>query len=124
MILEKYSEELDGVRGLEETEGDCGGERQRGSEVNRGFCVCMGSGVEGVRMVVGYSVPELAGVAKAYAGDRGLMKLWVVREESSSLASPWALESPFGSSSSSAAQLNPRPIEVTPQLLPTLTARL
>lgn len=79
---------------------------------------------EGVRIVVGYSVPELVEVAKAYAGDRGLMKLWVVREESSSLGSHWVLESPFGSSSSSAAQLNPRPIEVTPQLFPTLAARL
>jgi hypothetical protein len=75
-------------------------------------------------MVVGYSVPELAEVAKAYPGDRGVTKLGVVREESSSFDSLWALESPFDSSSSSAAQLNPRPIEVTPQLFPTLTARL
>jgi hypothetical protein len=123
LILEKCNEELDGVRGLEEREGECCGERVRGSEVNRDICVCMGRGVEGVRMVVGYNIPELAGVAKAYAGDRGLMKLWVVREGSSSSVSPWALVSPFGSSSS-AVQLNPRPIEVTPQLFPTLTARL
>jgi hypothetical protein len=123
LVLEKCKE-LDGVRGLEEREGECVGERVRGSEVNRDICVCIGRGVEGVRIVVGYIVPELAGVAKAYAGDRGLMKLWVVRGRSSSSGSTWALESPFVSSSSSAAQLNPRPIEVTPQLFPTLTARL
>jgi hypothetical protein len=96
----------------------------RGSEVIRDVFVCTSRGVEGLRMVVGYNVLELAGVAKVYPGDRWITKLSVLREESSSFESPWALESPFDSSSSSAAQLNPRPMEVTPQLFPTLTARL
>ena len=59
LILEKRNEEADGVRGLEEREGECGGESVRGSEKNRDVCFCMGR-AEGVRIVVGYNVPELA----------------------------------------------------------------
>ncbi len=96
----------------------------RGSEVIRDAFVGMDRGVECVRMVVGYNVPELAGVAKEYPEDRWVTKFSVLREESATFESPWESERPFDSSSSSAAQLNPRPIEVTPQLFPTLTDRL
>lgn len=124
MRLEKCNKGLDGVRGLEEREGDCVGERERGSEVYREACVCIGR-VDGVRIVVGYNVLGSAVVANetAYVGDCGWTKFWVGREESSSLGSPWVSDSPFDSCSSSAAQLNPRPKEVTPQLFPTLTVR-
>jgi len=125
LILGLLNEGLVGVRGLEEREGDWVGERVRGSEVNRD----VGFGdprVDGVRMVAGYNVPELeeAENATAYAGDLGRMKLWVGRGVSSSLGSAWASDSLFSPSSSSLAQLNPRPIEVTPQLFPTPMARL
>jgi hypothetical protein len=77
-------------------------------------------------MVAGYNVSESVELKNAteYAGDRGRMKLRVEMAESSNSVPPGASDSPFCSSSSSAAQLNPRPIEVTPQLFPTLTARL
>jgi hypothetical protein len=67
LILGIFNEGLVGVRGLEEREGDWVGERQRGSEVNRDDCVCRDRGVDGVRMVAGYSVPELEEVANATA---------------------------------------------------------
>jgi hypothetical protein len=55
---EVFNKGLVGVRGLEEREGDWVGERERGSEVNRDFCVCIDR-VDGVRMVEGYNVSEL-----------------------------------------------------------------
>jgi len=69
LILGVFNERLVGVRGLEEREGDWFGERQRGSEVNRDdcVCVCIDRGVDGVRTVAGYSVPELGEVANASA---------------------------------------------------------
>jgi len=67
LILGIFNEGLVGVRGLEEREGDWVGERQRGSEVNRDDCACRDRGVDGVRMVAGYSVPELEEVANATA---------------------------------------------------------
>jgi hypothetical protein len=92
--------------------------------VNRGVWVCKG-GVDGTTTVVGYNVLESVEFvnATAYAGDGGQIKLWAEMVESSSSVSPLGSDSPLCSSASS-AQLNPRPIEVTPQLFPTLTARL
>ena len=61
-----FNEGLVGVRGLEEREGDCVGERQRGSTVNRDVGACIGR-VDGVRTVAGYNVPELGEVVYATA---------------------------------------------------------
>jgi hypothetical protein len=49
----------------------------------------MGNGVDGVTIAAGYNVPEVAELenATAKAGDRGRIKLWVEKEESSSLSS-------------------------------------
>ena len=96
--------------------------------VNRGDCVCIGKGVDGVTIAAGYNVPEFVEPenATAKAGDRGRMKFWVEKEESSRLSSSRTSDDAFSTSPSfpSVAQLNPRPIEVTPQLFPALTARL
>ena len=64
--------------------GDC----ERGSVVNRGDCVCMGKGVDGVTIAAGYNVPEFVERenARVKAGDRGRMKFWVEKEESFSLS--------------------------------------
>jgi hypothetical protein len=93
--------------------------------VNRDVWVCKG-GVDGATTVAGYNVLESVEFVNvtAYAGDGGQIKLWAEMVESSSPVSSPRSDSPLCSSASSAAQLNPRPIEVTPQLFPTLTARL
>lgn len=124
LVLWKYNTELEDVRGLDETEGDCVGEFERGLVVNRGDCVCMGR-IDGVTKAAGYGVPELVGpeYATVKVGDRGRVKL---KEEPTSWSSSWMSDDAFSTSTtfSSAAQLNPRPIEVTPQLFPTLAVRL